>query len=154
LGGVEVQLLSFHADTFLRWLVVTLNFSFICAVLTISCNVLLSRLEISLRQLQMSSQTLVQEQSSLKKVNEELRLIFAAVSHLNEVVMIIRVLPDSSDEERLRIVFVNDAFERMTGYSAEDVIGHPSFNHWTTELRSDWQRFAWHGRRCALSTLN
>jgi len=139
-GSVEIQLLSFHTDTFLRWLIVTLNFSFICAVLTVSCNVLLSRLEISLRQQQMSSQTLVQEQSALKKVNEKLRLIFAAVSHLNEVVMIIRVLPENLGEERLRIVFVNDAFERMTGYTLEDVVGR--IPHLMTGKRTQTEQLA------------
>jgi PAS domain S-box-containing protein len=53
--------------------------------------------------------------------NEGLRLLYAAVERLNDVVMITEAEP--LDEPGPRIVFVNAAFERMTGWRCEEVIG-------------------------------
>lgn len=53
---------------------------------------------------------------------ELLRLLEKAVSHLNDIVIITRA--DSLDLPGPSIVFVNDAFERITGYSREEAIGN------------------------------
>ncbi|MFX5734521.1 hypothetical protein ABTE21_20785, partial [Acinetobacter baumannii] len=66
---------------------------------------------------------LQQGQASLKVANEELRLIVAAVARLNDIVMIIQVDADAVGKHRLKLVFVNDAFVRQTGYQSKDVIG-------------------------------
>ncbi|HYW56256.1 MAG TPA: PAS domain S-box protein [Polaromonas sp.] len=50
-----------------------------------------------------------------------LKLLEAAVSRLNDIVLITEAEP--IEEPGPRIVFVNDAFERRTGYSREEVIG-------------------------------
>lgn len=52
----------------------------------------------------------------------QLRLLETAVSRLNDIVIITEAEP--FDEPGPRIVFVNDAFERYTGYSREDAIGN------------------------------
>ena len=52
---------------------------------------------------------------------ERLRLLEAAVANLNDIIMITEAEPIRG--EGPRIVFVNPAFERMTGYAAEEVIG-------------------------------
>ena len=52
---------------------------------------------------------------------EQLRLLETAVSRLNDIVLITEAEP--FDEPGPRIVFVNDAFERRTGYSREEAIG-------------------------------
>jgi PAS domain S-box-containing protein len=52
---------------------------------------------------------------------ERLRLLEAAVANLNDIIMITEAEP--IQEPGPRIVFVNPAFERMTGYTAEEVIG-------------------------------
>jgi PAS domain S-box-containing protein len=52
----------------------------------------------------------------------QLRLLETAVSRLNDIVIITEAPP--FDEQGPRIVFVNDAFERYTGYSREDAIGN------------------------------
>ena len=51
---------------------------------------------------------------------EQLRLLETAVSRLNDIVLITEAEP--FDEPGPRIVFVNDAFERRTGYSREEVL--------------------------------
>src|SRR5271169_564037 len=45
----------------------------------------------------------------------------AAVDRLNDIVMVTEGAP--ADEPGPRILFVNSAFEKMTGYSAEEVLG-------------------------------
>lgn len=52
---------------------------------------------------------------------EQLRLLEKAVSRLEDVVIITEATP--IDPPGPRIVFVNDAFERRTGYTAAEVIG-------------------------------
>ncbi|WP_179906254.1 PAS domain-containing hybrid sensor histidine kinase/response regulator [Rhabdonatronobacter sediminivivens] len=54
--------------------------------------------------------------------DEQLRLLENAVSRQNDILLITEAAPiDAPDGPR--IVYVNDAFERRTGYSREDVIG-------------------------------
>ena len=52
----------------------------------------------------------------------QLRLLETAVSRLNDIVIITDAAP--FDEPGPRIVFVNDAFERYTGYGRDDAIGN------------------------------
>jgi PAS domain S-box-containing protein len=52
---------------------------------------------------------------------EQLRLLETAISRLNDIVLISEI--DPLDKQSRRIVFVNDAFERCTGYSREEVLG-------------------------------
>ena len=48
-------------------------------------------------------------------------LLEAGIAHLNDVVLIAEAGP--IDDPGLRIAFVNEAFERLTGYRREDVLG-------------------------------
>ncbi len=52
---------------------------------------------------------------------EQLRLLGISISRLNDIVLITEAIPQ--DEAGPRIVFVNDAFERSTGYRREEVLG-------------------------------
>ncbi len=52
---------------------------------------------------------------------EQLRLLETSIARLNDIVLITEA--DPVDEPGPRIVFVNDAFERRTGYSREEVLG-------------------------------
>ncbi|MBG6077340.1 PAS domain S-box protein [Polaromonas sp. CG_9.11] len=54
----------------------------------------------------------------------QLQLLQTAVSRLNDIVIITEAV--ALDEGGRRIVFVNEAFERQTGYSREDVLGQTS----------------------------
>ncbi|MEB0138234.1 EAL domain-containing protein [Undibacterium sp. CCC2.1] len=119
-----------HETAFRHWLIVIINFSLVCAVLSISCGVLLRRLEISLNHQQLISQSLLDGQASLRVANEDLRLTVAAVARLTDIVVIIEndapmypVGNASGATPHLCIVFVNEAFERQTGYLRSEVLG-------------------------------
>lgn len=58
---------------------------------------------------------------ALERSNTQLRLLETCVSRLNDIVLITEAEP--FDEPGPRIVFVNDAFERRTGYTREEVLG-------------------------------
>ncbi|MDP2448973.1 MAG: PAS domain S-box protein [Polaromonas sp.] len=58
----------------------------------------------------------------------QLRLLETAVSRLNDMVVITEA--EAFDDAGPRIVFVNDAFERHTGYSRFEVIGNTSRLLW------------------------
>ncbi len=52
---------------------------------------------------------------------EQLRLLESSIARLNDIVIITEAGPFNSPGPR--IVFVNEAFERRTGYSSEEVLG-------------------------------
>ncbi|MBJ7312781.1 EAL domain-containing protein [Rugamonas sp. CCM 8940] len=121
---------------FLKSAIVTLNFLFISAVLTLSCAVLLRHLARSLDQLGASTLSLEQGQERLQILNAELRLTSAAVARLNDMVLIAEVdaaagpagvagadrAAEAADGGQ-HIIFVNQAFERRTGYRRDEVLG-------------------------------
>ncbi len=55
------------------------------------------------------------------KSDEQLRLLESSIARLNDIVIITEAGPFSAPGPR--IVFINEAFERRTGYSREEVIG-------------------------------
>ncbi|MEX0142155.1 EAL domain-containing protein [Massilia sp. LMS1-1-1.1] len=109
---VELQLRGVPDSPVLRALIVALNFLFIAAVLTLSCAFLL-------RHLERSSQ-------ALSQLNADLRLTATALARLNDMVMIAEVADTALGAGTVpatRIIFVNDAFERSSGYARADVLG-------------------------------
>jgi PAS domain S-box-containing protein len=56
-----------------------------------------------------------------KQEEHRLKLLESVVTHTNDAVLITEAEP--FDQPGPRIVYVNDAFTRMTGYSAEEVLG-------------------------------
>lgn len=56
-----------------------------------------------------------------RKEQEQLKLLRTAVSRLNDVIIITEAEPISAPGPR--VVFVNEAFERKTGYTTEEILG-------------------------------
>ncbi|MET0268446.1 MAG: EAL domain-containing protein [Duganella sp.] len=129
-AGLAVLVLGFHDNTQLTipgipnhgWLmaiIISVNFMFMTALLTLCCAVLLKQLAHSFEELRASALALEQRQDELTALNAELRLTAAAVSRLNDMVVIAQVDPQAGQ----RIIFVNDAFERRSGYPRQELLG-------------------------------
>ncbi|MDP3520695.1 MAG: EAL domain-containing protein [Hydrogenophaga sp.] len=63
----------------------------------------------------------LQDVTERRRSEDQLRLLEKAVASLNDAVLITEAEPVS--EPGPRIVFVNEAFERMTGYGRDEVLG-------------------------------
>ncbi|WP_111640532.1 PAS domain-containing protein [Marinimicrobium alkaliphilum] len=80
-----------------------------------------------------------QDVTQRHRMEEQLRLLDACVTHMNDLVVITEALPQ--DEPGPRIVFVNPAFERRTGYRRDEVIGRsPRFLQGEETQRSELDR--------------
>jgi diguanylate cyclase (GGDEF)-like protein/PAS domain S-box-containing protein len=95
-------------------LAVTLNFSCVGAMITLTSGTLLKGLSSTLADVRAN-------QDRLRTLNDELLLTSAAVARLNDMVLIARAV-DRLDAEQ-PIIFANDAFLRRTGYTRGDIIG-------------------------------
>ncbi len=69
----------------------------------------------------LAMQGAVQDVTQARSEQQQLRLLQAAVAQLNDVVLITEA--DPLDEPGPRIVFANPAFERLTGWRSEEVLG-------------------------------
>lgn len=66
----------------------------------------------------------VQDVTAERQREGQLRLLGASIERLNDIVVILRVDPSLPGTDA-PIVYVNSAFERITGYSQKDMIGRP-----------------------------
>jgi len=82
LANADLHVPGFEDRPLVEWTVITLNFLFVNAVITISCGVLLSRLESSLDRQLVISRSLQEGQDHLRRVNEELQRAATALNRL------------------------------------------------------------------------
>jgi diguanylate cyclase (GGDEF)-like protein/PAS domain S-box-containing protein len=108
-------------DPLVTTLLVTLNFTCVGALLTITCGTLLTGLSRSLDDVRGFAKSLERGQDALHAVNAELRLTSAALARLNDMVLIARAV-DTPDRDQ-PIIFSNEAFQRRTGYSDAEIVG-------------------------------
>jgi PAS domain S-box-containing protein len=66
----------------------------------------------------------VQDITESRRARQQLRLLEASVARLNDVVLITEL--DPALVSGPHITFVNNAFERLTGYRREEVLGRPT----------------------------
>jgi diguanylate cyclase (GGDEF)-like protein/PAS domain S-box-containing protein len=121
-GHAKLYVAGMEEHALLPCLIVTLNFLGVGALVTLSCNSLLQRLNSSMDALAASADSLEAGHARLHELNAELRLTSAAVARLNDMVLIARVIEGAHAEQP--IIFANDAFVRRTGYPREEIAGH------------------------------
>ncbi len=63
----------------------------------------------------------VRDITERKKSEQQLKLLSSCVARLNDIVLISEA--DNLDEPGPKVLFVNDAFERITGYTSAEVLG-------------------------------
>jgi len=120
-GYARLYVTGMEEHQFLPCLIVTLNYLFVGALITLTCGSLLQRLDNSMAELGRTADSLEEGHARLHELNAELRLTSAAVARLNDMVLIARVVDGAAAEQP--IIFANDAFVRRTGYAREEVIG-------------------------------
>ena len=59
--------------------------------------------------------------SQRRAEQEQLTLLRTGIAHLNDVVVIVEPMADSADD--VRIAFVNEAFERLSGFTRAQIVG-------------------------------
>jgi diguanylate cyclase (GGDEF)-like protein/PAS domain S-box-containing protein len=113
-GLVKLAVPGMENNALQAALAVTLNFSCVGAMITLTSGTLLKGLSSTLANVR-------DNQDQLRNLNDELQLTSAAVARLNDMVLIARAV-DRQDAGQ-PIIFANDAFLRRTGYTRGDIIG-------------------------------
>lgn len=121
LGYSQIAVGHYDHDSLAGVLIFALNFTCVGALITYTCGALLKGLDGSLRNVRQAAASLEEGQAALGALNGELRLTSAALAGLNEMVLIVKVV-DGEDAVQ-PIIFANTAFERRSGYRADEVAG-------------------------------
>jgi diguanylate cyclase (GGDEF)-like protein/PAS domain S-box-containing protein len=108
-------------DPLMTAVLVTLNFTCVGGLLTVTCGTMLNGLARSLDDVRGFAKSLESGQDALHALNAELRLTSAALARLNDMVLIARAVEPADREQP--IIFSNEAFQRRTGYSEADIVG-------------------------------
>ena len=119
--GIAVAPYGVAVPALLKAAIITLNFLLIAGIVTWSCALLLQHLASSLATVSATALAMESGRNTLRELNDELRLTAAAVARLNDMVLITEV--GTGPPGSGRIIFVNDAFERRSGYLRADIVG-------------------------------
>jgi diguanylate cyclase (GGDEF)-like protein/PAS domain S-box-containing protein len=122
-GFAKLHVAGMPADAWMQSAIITMNYLLVGGGITMSCSILLQRLARSLDDLRMYADSLQEGKNELSVLNAELRLTAAAVARLNDMVVIARVAAEPGAGQT--VIFVNDAFQRRTGYQRDEVLGRP-----------------------------
>ena len=120
-GQTDIPVGHYAHDSLPSVLILTLNFTCVGGLITLSCGTLLKGLAGSLKDVRTFAGSLEEGQSLLRAMNGELRLTSAALAGLNEMVLIVKV--DDRPGAIQPIIFANRAFERRSGYRADEIVG-------------------------------
>ena len=121
---ISLNVPGWEHDALKGSLVAALNYATIGVILAITCSSLLKGLSLSLADVRTFASTLETSETALRNLNGELELTSAAVSRLNDMVLIAKA--DEAGEvgnPGRAITFANDAFLRRTGYTREEIVG-------------------------------
>jgi diguanylate cyclase (GGDEF)-like protein/PAS domain S-box-containing protein len=120
LGFTQLHAGALAASPLLTAGVITLNFVFVGGIITVSSSMLLRGLSGSLGRLGIFAASLETRRNELQALNGELRLTSAALARLNDMVAVTRASTDGGAQP---IIFVNDAFEKRSGYARGELLG-------------------------------
>lgn len=99
----------------------SLNYTCVGAFITLTCGKLLKGLSASLDDQRLVAEALADRKAALHASNDELRLTSAALARLNDMVLIAKAGVEEGVEQP--VIFANAAFERRSGYRADDIVG-------------------------------
>lgn len=116
------------------WWVITLNFSFISAMITLTAALLLRGLTETQQHLRSSIESLKEGQLALQAAHRETLLNSCALAQLNDMVLITAQRHALDPEPK--IVFVNEAFVNGTGYTLEQVLNRSPEFLWDPQPRA------------------
>ncbi|MBA3646341.1 MAG: PAS domain-containing protein, partial [Gemmatimonadaceae bacterium] len=131
LAQLNFPLPGVEGGSLLRWTTIAINFAFVDSILTISCALLLHRLENSFDAQNVSLGVLSRRQQELAVANDELqRQIEARESAELEAARLIRAVEQATEVILMidaggRVVYANRAFESLTGQSRATVTKTP-----------------------------
>lgn len=120
-GYSQFPLADFSPNSFATVAIFTLNFTCVGAFITFTCDMLLKGLSRSLNDVRMFAASLEERQAVLHALNGEMRLTSAALAGLNEMVLIAKAVEHPGAMQP--VIFANAAFERCSGYRADEIIG-------------------------------
>ncbi len=120
-GQIDLGVPGWEHDPLKAALIAALNYLGVGAMLSLTCHKLLAGLSLTLEGARTAARTLEANQRALEELNDELALTSAAVSHLNDMVLIARTAGSGAVAYPIR--FANDAFLRRTSHARGDVIG-------------------------------
>jgi diguanylate cyclase (GGDEF)-like protein/PAS domain S-box-containing protein len=113
-GEVQLAVPGMENSPLSAALAVTLNFTCVGAMITLTSGKLLKGLSHTLAKVR-------GDEERVRALNDELQLTSAAVARLNDMVLIARAVDDLDSSQP--IIFANDAFLRRTGYTRGEIVG-------------------------------
>jgi diguanylate cyclase (GGDEF)-like protein/PAS domain S-box-containing protein len=120
-GYAEFPMAQFSPNSFATVAIYTLNVTCVGGFITLACGALLKGLSGSLDDVRTFAGSLEERQAALSALNDELRLTSAALAGLNDMVLIAKVVEGPGAVQP--VIFANAAFERCSGYRADEIIG-------------------------------